>query len=310
MRRSLIFPLILLLILLTGCAGPGSPAETPAPAPEESSGAESVLERFDLDPEEIDRITYSALHFGKRTLNRGDEGFDQTLALLKSLRGTPAPLPRRAVSRELRINDGGIPLVLEYDGEKLYANLGYSEDNLLLAAAGRPDDGLEEIFARCAPGPEPIPFEGGYLEDGPVALRTEKPVYDYAVLQEAICLTLNRFKEPGSAEGHKSEAVVLLTAENCGEEPVGYSMAPGLLAYRAGNWYWVPARIGLADDLLPRQMGPGESLELILTMERFDDPLGPGLYRACMFYSVGTEQRAVRSHVAYAEFEIGSKAGP
>ena len=313
MKKILCAALILTLLLALAACGRSSeptaeptaaPGETPPPTPGEEGGGESVLERFGLDPEGIDSITYSALHFGKRTLDRGEEGFEEVLALLASLRGTPAPPPKRAVSRELRINDGGSPLVLEYDGERVYADRGYTGEYLLLE--GRPDDGLEAIFARWAPGPEPVPFEGGFREDGPLALQAERPVCDGAALRAAVERSLLRFKEPGPKEGYRSEegAILRLTGENRGEERVWYSLPRWLLALRDGTWYWVPARISLGDDLIPRCLEPGESLETGLDMTVFDDSLEPGIYRACMLYSVGTEAKAGMTHIAFGEFEI------
>ena len=305
-RRYLVLLLVFLLILLSGCAGPETPAETRVPDPAGDGNAEPVLERFGLDPEEIQRITYSALHFGKRTLDRGDEGFDEALDLLASLRGTPAPLPRQAATRELRLNDGGIPLVLEYDGEQVYADWGYTGEFLLLD--GRPDEALEAVFARYAPGPVPEPFtgSGSLREDGPLVLEAVSPVCDGAALRSAVEGSLLRFKEPGPKEGYRSEegAILRLTAENRGEETIQYTLPRWLLALRDGTWYWVPARMSLGDDLLPRGLAPGETLETSLDMTIFDDSLEPGIYRACMLYSVGAELKAGLTHIAYGEFEI------
>ena len=315
MKKILCAALILTLLLALAACGRASqptaeptaaPGVTPTPAPGEEGGGESVLERFGLDPEEIERISYSAFHFGKRTLERGEEGFDQALNILISLRGIPAALTGSSVNREVRLNDGGIPLVLEYDGERVYADWGYAGEFLLLA--GRPDEALEAVFARYAPGPVPEPFtgSGSLREDGPLVLEAASPVCDGAALRSAIEGSLLRFKEPGPKEGYRSEegAILRLTAENRGEETVQYTLPRWLLALRDGSWYWVPARMSLGDDLIPRQLAPGETLETGMDMTVFDDSLEPGIYRACMLYSVGAELKAGLTHIAYAEFEI------
>lgn len=330
MRRCLIFLSVFLLILLAGCSEAGgaggipteaptetplvqpveTPAELPIEIPAEEGGGEPVLERFGLDPEEIEEITYSANHFGSRTLKRGEEGFDRALALLAALRGEPVKAPKGAVSRQLRIKlkEKQTTLSLEWDGERVYAALNYF-DYLLLDGTGRPDDGLEAIIARYAPPPDRDlpPFDAdAYTEDGQLVLEAERRVYDRGALLAAIEGSLARFREPGPAEGTRGEAgaVVRLRAENRGGEPISYGR-PVLQVFRDGEWYPVPLRMSLGDDLLPRYLGAGETLVTGVSMFIYDDPLEPGLYRACMFYSPGGELKTVRDHAAFAEFFIG-----
>ena len=305
MRRYVVIPLILLLLLMAGCADPGDPAETQVPTPAEESDGEPLLAWFGLDPEGIDRISYSAVHFGKRTLERRDEGFREAVGLLATLRGTPARLPRgAAAARELRINDDPIPLVLEYDGEWVYADLGYAGEYLLLE--GRPDDALEAVFAHFTTGPALVPYGDEYREDGPVILQAERPICDGGELRAAVADTLLRLKEPGPKEGTKTAegAIVRLIAENQGEEAVMYSPPRELLVLRDGTWYRVPFRISLSDDLIPRWLAPGESLETGLNLSVFDDPLGPGFYRAGIRYTTGEKLKTGWTHIAWAEFEI------
>ena len=326
-RLLLLAAALLLAALIAGCGQRGEAGETPPPSPSLPETAASaltsppgeegepvpVMEALGLAPEEIEKLTYSAGFFGERTLRKGETGFDEAIALLISLRGTPAKVPR-AVARLVKLNDSGIPLVLEYDGERVHASLGWS-DNYLLDSSGRPDLELEDIFARYAPKPirEPVSFDfGSYTAGGELILMPEKPDYDEEALRTAVESSLLRLRERGPEDSTAPEegAIVHLMAENKGEEEVYYGF-PFLLAYHDGGWFRVPTRTEYVSDLIPRSIAPGQTLETGLRMDDYDDPLYPGLYRACMTYHVGFYDKGSRyDHIAWTEFEITETEDP
>ena len=305
--------ILLLAVLAAGCAKGGGPGETPTlaptvtpdptPAPTLSGEPRPVLETYGIDPAEIGEMTYSFFAFGTRTLCRGEGGFDQVLELLKSLKGAPVK-PQRAVDRTLKLDCCGHPLFIGSDGERVYISLGW-EDFQLLDTEGRPDEELEALFASYAPAPDEAPVvydAAAYRTDGGLSLTAEKSAYDYAAMQEAIPRSRRRFYElDGGAP--EEEAIVHLTAENQGDEPIDYSL-PGLLALRDGEWVWVPTISPLATTFERKCLQPGEKLETGLSMELYADPLEPGKYCACMVYSVGDAPKHWNTHIAYAPFEI------
>ena len=274
----------------------------------EALAPQPIPETYGLDPDSVEELRYSSPR-REYTLHRGDEGFEQVLAFLTSLRGTPAYMPE-TVNRgsSLTLTDGAASrglLTLEYDGERVYTSVG-NKHYRALEAPGRPDEELEAIFERYAARayPAPVPFEWDVIEDGTLALTPEKPSYDYEALQAAIALSLRRFTEPqpvGESSIPDEGAVVRLTAENRGEGTLYYEF-PFLLALRGGEWCWVPERFQSASDLIPRSLEPGEKLETGIAMDGYDDPLGPGLYRACMRFAVDDNHRY--THLTWVEFEI------
>ena len=318
---------LLLAVLAAGCmkgggagespppAPPSEAAEVPAPAvtlsptpaPTLSGEARPVLETYGIDPEKIGEMTYSFHAFGTRTLRRGEGGFDQVLALLASLKGAPVKA-QRTVDRTLELDSCLYPLFIGSDGERTYISLGW-EDFLLLDTDGRPDEELEALFAAYAPEPRqaPILFDGSaYRSDGGLSLTAAQPTYDYAAMQAAIPISRRRYYalDGGAPE---EEAVVRLTAENQGDEPIDYHL-PALLALRDGEWVWVPTLSPIATTYERKCLQPGESLETGLTMDYYADPLPPGKYCACMVYSVGEKPKQFSTHIAYAPFEIVGEA--
>lgn len=313
----------LLAVLAAGCMKGGGAGESPTPAPT-SEAAEAptpvvtlsptpaptlsgeprpVLETYGIDPEKIGEMTYSFHAFGTRTLRRGEGGFDQVLALLASLKGAPVKA-QRTVDRTLELDSCLHPLFIGSDGERTYISLGW-EDFLLLDTDGRPDEELEALFAAYAPEPyqAPILFDGSaYRSDGGLSLTAAQPTYDYAAMQAAIPISRRRYYalDGGAPE---EEAVVRLTAENQGDEPIDYHL-PALLALRDGEWVWVPTLSPIATTYERKCLQPGESLETGLTMDYYADPLPPGKYCACMVYSVGEKPKQFSTHIAYAPFEI------
>ena len=128
----------LLAALSVGCAKGGNPGENPPPAPP-SEAAEAptpavtlsptpaptlsgeprpVLETYGIDPAEIGEMTYSFHAFGTRTLRRGEGGFEQVVALLASLKGTPVKA-QRTVDRTLKLDSCSHPLFIGSDGERI-----------------------------------------------------------------------------------------------------------------------------------------------------------------------------------------------
>ena len=125
-------------------------------------------------------------------------------------------------------------------------------------------------------------------------------------MQEAIPISRRRYYELGGGEPEEG-AVVRLTAENRGDEPIDYHL-PALLALRDGEWVWVPTLSPIATTYERKCLQPGESLETGLTMDYYADPLPPGKYCACMIYSVGDQPKRFDTHIAYAPFEIAGEA--
>jgi hypothetical protein len=300
-------------------AGGGSPAVNPQPSatpevtPTPQPDAVPILEAFQIDAEEVTELGYRFFPFGERSLKRGDEGFTQALDLLRSLWGTPSPLPKRSVDRELTLD--GKRLTLQYDGEKLYATTNL-EDNLLLDTQGRPDDELEAIFERFgAGGPElTVQDHTDYVQDGTLTLSLAQTQLEYEAVREAVAETLRRFYEPGPEAGTPTAegAVLPFSLSNRGGEDADW-LPPALELYREGAWYRVPERQGLAITLERRMLSPGQTLEEGLSLATYDDPLSPGRYRLALTYGVGEAGSRAKSydHIAFAEFEIAESApGP
>ena len=197
--------------------------------------------------------------------------------------------------------------MMEYDGERVMASVDYS-DYLALESEGRPDLELEALFARYAKAPDPIPYDPGkYVVDGLLSLIPARSVIDHDALQEAIGISLRRYTEPqpvGESVAAEEGAILWVTAKNVGEKTIYYDPPLSILALRDGDWYWVRLRYDFMSDLILRSLSPGETAECAVGLHFFDDPLEPGQYCVCMFYTVDETGKSPYDHVAFAPFVI------
>ena len=269
----------------------------------------SLTEAFGLDPDKFVKLEFSG-PLGMHTLQRGEEGFAQIFEFLGSLRGSSSYIPQASVHCSVKlVKENGTHdfLMMEYDGERVMASVDYS-DYLALESEGRPDLELEALFARYAKAPDPIPYDPGkYVVDGLLSLTPARSVIDHDALQEAIGISLRRYTEPqpvGESVAAEEGAILWMTAKNVGEKTIYYDPPLSILALRDGDWYWVRLRYDFMSDLILRSLSPGETAECAVGLHLFDDPLEPGQYCVCMFYTVDETGKSPYDHVAFAPFVI------
>ena len=111
---------LLLALAAAGCAFAGRLAQTPSPPASPSGEALQVMELLGMEPGDIQDMTFAFFPLGESVLLRGEEGFEEVLALLSSLRCGPEtaeeaePLGAETYTlRKLYLNGGGRTLWLQ-----------------------------------------------------------------------------------------------------------------------------------------------------------------------------------------------------
>lgn len=321
-----LLPAFALLLSLGACAGRPQPTPSPAPtaavtaapAPESTPSPEPVPT---LTPEPEDQ-TEPLLGNMKREnaesiryelgswretylLRRGEEGFEEALDILFSLRGVRCEKPEALASRSF---DLGRQVELVYDGEYVYGGSYNGHRWLRLEGEGRPDQALSAIFERCAPALNGVgglaPGHENLIRDDTLVLRTGSPVYDWATLTNAIRGMHESYKESGNRAVDEL-AEIYLIRENRTEETILFD-TPVLEMLVDGEWHYRHFRTS-GSFLMYGVAEPGESM-LNIPMWRLAGELEPGQYRICVTYFLGGEATSP-DHVAYAEFEI-AEDGP
>ncbi len=281
-----------------------APFEIVGEIPED--GREPLLDGVKM--EKVRRITYTLKDWDKYTLVQGQEGFDEALALLRSLRG--ASWGRRMeeikiqCSRSFTLNTIH-KVTLAFDGDWVFGTVD-GGDWRLLDLDGRPDQQLTNIFLRWgekASAAEPIPADHTGLREGKsLYARSERPAYALDAMLAAREAYLVRYREEGrEAERTDEEFSIPFVWENRTEERMSiedYSLE----TLRDGEWYTVPFRRSSV-SLLPLTLEAGEKAERCLSLLDFDgENLTPGRWRLCMRYGFGGDLS--RDWEAYAEFEL------
>ena len=281
-----------------------TPAPTPEPTPEPDDGTEKLLLR--AKPERVERITYQRPYWEGRTcaLSRGDEGFDEALELIFSLRGTRCEAPDILVRMEFDLDPR---FTLAWDGEHVYGATNNGYRWLRLDAEGRVDLELAAIFESCGWTAEaiggPVKRSDEYV-NGILTAETEYPVYALEPIAEAIREMNEAYKESGSKEIDERVYITLILV-NHSEEDLYYGGSSIALEYRLdGEWHtW--RNWSYTYFLLAVEMEPGER-EIRVPMTMYMTPLLPGRYRFALDFAVGSGDNKGRT-VAYAEFELVSQ---
>ncbi|MBR3555082.1 MAG: hypothetical protein IKN89_04155, partial [Oscillospiraceae bacterium] len=217
-----ILPAFALLLCLWSCAGrpqpsPGpeptppaavtaapapaptpTPVPAPTPAPEQEDPTEPLLGK--MKRENAESIRYELGSWGETyLLRRGEEGFEEALDILFSLRGVCCEKPKALTSRSF---DLGRQVELAYDGEFVYGGSYNGHRWLRLEGEGRPDQALSAIFERCAPALSGVgglaPGHENLIRDDTLTLHTSSPAYDLATLTNAIQGMHESYKESGN----------------------------------------------------------------------------------------------------------------
>ena len=313
-----------LLLCLGACAGrpqpsPGpaptppaavtaAPAPTPEPAPSPTPEPEDPTEPLlgKMKRENAESIRYELGSWGETyLLRRGEEGFEEALDVLFSLRGVRCEKPEVLASRSF---DLGRQVELAYDGEYVYGGSYNGHRWLLLEGEGRPDQALSAIFERCAPALSGVgglaPGHENLIRDDTLTLHTSSPVYDLATLTNAIQGMHESYKESGNRAVDEL-AEIYLIRDNRTEETI-FIDTPVLEMLVDGAWHYRHFRSSNS-FLMYGQVEPGETM-LNIPMWQLAGELAPGQYRICVTYFLGGEASSP-DHVAYAEFEI-AEDGP
>ena len=323
-----LLPAFALLLFLGACAGRPQPSSGPVPAPTaavtatpapESTPSPEPVPTSTPEPEDptepllgkmkrenAESIRYE-LGSWRETylLRRGEEGFEEALDILFSLRGVRCEKPEALASRSF---DLGRQVELAFDGEYVYGGSYNGHRWLRLEGEGRPDQALSAIFERCAPALNGVgglaPGHESLIRDDTLVLHTSSPVYDWATLTNAIRGMHESYKESGNRAVDEL-AEIYLIRDNRTEETI-YLDTPVLEMLVDGEWHYRHFRTS-ASFLMYGVAEPGESM-LDIPMWRLAGELEPGQYRICVTYFLGGEATSP-DHVAYAEFEI-AEDGP
>jgi hypothetical protein len=281
-----------------------APFEIVGEVPED--GREPLMDGVRL--EKVRRITYTLQSWDEYTLIKGQEGFDEALALLRSLRG--ASWGRRLEEIEIQCSRGFTlnttqKVTLAFDGDWVFGKVD-GGDWRLLELDGRPDQQLTNIFLRWgdkAPAAESVPADHAGLRAGEsLSVSSEAPAYELEAMLAAMEAYLVRYREEGrEAERSDEEFSVRFAFENRTEERINiedYSLE----TLKDGEWYTVPFRRNTV-SILPLQLEGGEKTAGFLSLLDVDgENLAPGRWRLCIRYGVGEDLSCDRE--AYAEFEI------
>lgn len=282
-----------------------SPEPAPTPTPEPEDPTEPLL--GNMKRENAESIRYE-LGSWRETylLRRGEEGFEEALDILFSLRGMRCEKPEALASRSF---DLGRQVELAFDGEYVYGGSYNGHRWLRLEGEGRPDQALSAIFERCAPALNGVgglaPGHENLIRDDTLVLRTSSPVYDWATLTNAIRGMHESYKESGNRAVDEL-AEIYLIRENRTEETILFD-TPVLEMLVDGEWHYRHFRSS-GSFLMYGVAEPGESM-LNIPMWRLAGELEPGQYRICVTYFLGGGEATSPDHVAYAEFEI-AEDGP
>ena len=323
-----ILPAFALLLCLWSCAGrpqpsPGpeptppaavtaapapaptpTPVPAPTPAPEQEDPTEPLLGK--MKRENAESIRYELGSWGETyLLRRGEEGFEEALDILFSLRGVRCEKPEALNTRSF---DLGRQVELAYDGQYVYGGSYNGHLWLRLEGEDRPDQALSAIFEGCAPALSGVgglaPGHENLIRDDTLALRTSSPVCDLETLTNAIQGMHESYKESGNRAVDEL-AEIYLIRDNRTEETI-FSDTPVLEMLVDGEWHYRHFRSS-GSFLMYSRVEPGETM-LNIPMWRLAGELAPGRYRICVTYFLGGEATSP-DHVAYAEFEI-AEDGP
>ena len=286
-----------------------TPSPTPEPAPSPTQEPEDPTEPLlgKMKRENAESVRYELGSWGETyLLRKGEEGFEEALDILFSLRGVRCEKPEALVSRSF---DLGRQVELAYDGEYVYGGSYNGHHWLRLEGEGRPDQALSAIFERCAPALSGVgglaPSHENLIRDDTLVLRTSSPVYDLKTLTAAIRGMHEAYKESGNRAVDELSEIYLIR-ENRTEETI-YIDTPVLEMLVDGEWHYRHFRSS-ASFLMYGQAEPGETV-LNIPMWRLAGELEPGQYRICVTYFLGGGEAISPDHVAYAEFEI-AEDGP
>lgn len=286
-----------------------TPSPTPEPAPSPTQEPEDPTEPLlgEMKRENAESIRYELGSSWGETylLHRGEEGFEEALDILFSLRGVRCEKPEVLASRSF---DLGRQVELAYDGEYVYGGSYNGHRWLRLEGEGRPDQALSAIFERCAPALSGVgglaPSHENLIRDDTLTLHTSSPVYDLETLTNAIQGMHESYKESGNRAVDEL-AEIYLIRDNRTEETI-FIDTPVLEMLVDGEWHYRHFRSS-GSFLMYGQAEPGETV-LNIPMWRLAGELEPGQYRICVTYFLGGEATSP-DHVAYAEFEI-AEDGP
>ena len=336
MRRYAFVLLLLSLLLLSaaGCAAGNGTVETTAPpvsapgaSPAGLSGPEGSGYQLDFTPEEdgtdpatfdhptplLDVKKLEAQEYltlldpwgNSLSLRQGDEGWEEALALLTSLRGTPCRTPKEMIDRqELRLRHTE-DLTLCWDGEKPCA----LADGLWYALEGdRPDLALTNLFEGY--GFSNLLFtreidQRNRREEGSLTVTAEFPVYGLAEAKADFL----RYEEM-RANGEKvymndvPNAQVLLTLENHSSQDVEFNEVIGLEVFQNGSWHALTDKGDWIYSLMNLHIPAGEQTNYSITLYRYQT-LPPGHYRVSVDYVLGEKDSGrAWENVAFGEFRM------
>ena len=240
-------------------------------------------------------------------LRRGDEGWEEVLALLTSLRGTPCRTPREMIDRqELRLRHTE-DLTLCCDGEKPCA----LADGLWYALEGdRPDLALTNLFEGYGFSNLLVTREidqRNRTEEGSLTVTAEFPVYGLAEAK-ADFLRIEEMRANGEKVSPLDVlgAQVGLTLENHSAQDIECNEVIGLEVFQNGSWHALTDKGDWIYSLMNLHIPAGEQTNFSITLYRYQT-LPPGRYRVSVNYVLGekTPERPWEN-VAFAEFRLAN----
>ncbi len=241
------------------------------------------------------------------SLRQGDVGWEEALALLTSLRGTPCRTPREMIDRqELRLRHTE-DLALCWDGEKPCA----LADGLWYALEGdRPDLALTNLFEGY--GFSNLLFtreidQRNRREEGSLTVTAEFPVYGLAEAK-ADFLRIEEMRANGEKVSPLDvpNAQVVLTLENHSSQDVECNEVIGLEVFQNGSWHALTDKGDWIYSLMNLHIPAGEQTNYSITLYRYQT-LPPGHYRVSVNYVLG-EKTPDRpwENVAFGEFRLAN----